>query len=72
MTLEPNIAQPDDFYEAMLDAHGGLSDRESALLNAKLVLLLANQVSDIATLRQAVALAREHVKADALQFTEQD
>jgi hypothetical protein len=38
-----------------------LTDEQSALLNAKLVLLLANHVGDISTLREAMALAREDV-----------
>lgn len=60
MTLntEPNIPQPDDFYQALIDAHIGLTDEQSAALNARLVLLLANQVGDLQTLREAIAAAR--------------
>lgn len=60
MTLDvkPNISQPDDFYQALLEAHAGLSDGQSAALNARLVLLLANQVGDLDTLRQAITVAR--------------
>ena len=60
MTLntEPNIARPDDFYQALIDAHLGLTDAQSAALNARLILLLANQVGDLATLREAIASAR--------------
>ena len=36
-------AAGDDFYAALMAAHEGLSFEESARLNAKLVLLLANQ-----------------------------
>jgi hypothetical protein len=49
----------DDFYEALLEAHAGLGDEESQLLNCRLVLLLANHIGDIAVLRQAMALARD-------------
>ncbi|MGH6612124.1 MAG: DUF2783 domain-containing protein [Burkholderiaceae bacterium] len=61
MTLssEPNIAEPDDFYQALIDAHAGLTDEQSVALNARLVLLLANQIGDLTTLRQAIAAARE-------------
>ena len=61
MTLntEPNIARPDDFYQALIDAHAGLTDAQSAALNARLILLLANQVGDLDTLRLAIAAARE-------------
>ena len=51
----------DDFYEALIHTHRDLSDEQSQLLNAKLILLLANQVGDIAALKQALALAREGV-----------
>lgn len=61
MTLDtrPNIAQPDDFYQALIEAHAGLSEQESAALNARLILLLANQVGDLATLKEAIAAAKE-------------
>ena len=61
MTLnsQPNIAAPDDFYQQLIDLHRDLSDEQSALVNAKLILLLANHVGDAATLRAALAAARE-------------
>jgi hypothetical protein len=58
LNTEPNIESPDEFYEALIDAHAGLSETQSAALNARLVLLLANQVGDLATLREAIAAAR--------------
>ncbi|MDQ4060565.1 MAG: DUF2783 domain-containing protein, partial [Pseudomonadota bacterium] len=48
---------PDAAYHALVDAHRALSDEASAALNARLVLLLANQIGDLETLRQAIALA---------------
>jgi len=61
MTLnsQPNIAAPDDFYQELIDLHRDLSDEQSALVNAKLILLLANHVGDAAALRAALAAARE-------------
>ena len=59
---EANIEQPDDFYQALIDAHSGLSDEQSAALNARLVLLLANQIGDLDTLLQAIAAARTSIK----------
>lgn len=47
----------DAFYEALIAAHQGLSDAQSELLNARLVLLLANHVGDLSVLREAIALA---------------
>jgi hypothetical protein len=49
----------DLFYAELLKAHEGLSDEDSARFNARLVLILANQVSDLATLRAALAKASE-------------
>ena len=65
MTLnrEPNIAAPDDFYQELIDLHRELTDEQSALVNAKLILLLANHIGDIDVLRAAMAAAREDVMA---------
>jgi hypothetical protein len=51
----------DDFYEALIDTHRDLSDEQSAMVNAKLVLLLANHVGDISVLREAMQIARNDV-----------
>jgi hypothetical protein len=72
LNLQPNLAEPgqryfrdftpgDDFYEALIETHRGLSDEQSELVNAKLVLLLANHIGDISVLREALRLAREDV-----------
>jgi hypothetical protein len=63
LNTEPNLPAPDDFYEQLLGAHRGLADEESALVNAKLVLLLANHIGDREVLAQALAAAREDVDA---------
>lgn len=51
-------AAADAFYEALVEAHRGLDDADSELLNARLVLLLANHVGDLRVLREAIAAAR--------------
>ena len=56
-----NLSAPDDFYEALIGTHQGLDDAQSALVNAKLVLILANHVGDMDVLRAAMAAAREDV-----------
>lgn len=72
LVTTPNFSEPgrrdlwaytagDDFYELLIDAHRGLSDEQSQLVNSKLVLLLANHVGDLRVLRQALAIAREGV-----------
>ncbi|MCX7893167.1 MAG: DUF2783 domain-containing protein [Burkholderiales bacterium] len=58
LNLEPNIASPDDFYEALIDMHRDLDEGASAKANAKLVLLLANHIGDLEVLREAMAIAR--------------
>lgn len=59
------IAEPDDFYEALIGAHEGLSDEESALLNAKLILLLANHIGDRGVLDEALAAARKGIASES-------
>ncbi len=49
----------DGFYEQLLDAHQNLSKEESELLNARLILLLANQVGDAKVLKDCIAAARQ-------------
>jgi hypothetical protein len=56
---KPNIETPDAFYAELIALHRGLSEEQSRLVNAKLILLLANQVGDIGVLRAAMAAARE-------------
>jgi hypothetical protein len=51
-------AAGDDFYAALMAAHEGLSQEESARLNARLILLLANRVGDLAVLRECLRAAR--------------
>lgn len=54
-----NQQDADAFYEQLLDAHQGLDERQSALLNARLILLLANQVGDAKALKECVEAARK-------------
>ena len=54
-----NQVDADAFYEQLLDAHEGLDDKQSALLNARLILLLANQVGDPKVLKDCVEAARQ-------------
>lgn len=51
----------DDFYALLIAAHEGLSDAGSELLNARLVLLLANHIGDLRVLDEALAAARAGV-----------
>jgi len=57
-----HLQDADTFYEQLLDAHQGLSPEESQLLNARLILLLANQVGDAKVLKECIEAARESPK----------
>ena len=54
-----NFQDADTFYEQLLDAHAGLDPDQSQLLNARLILLLANQVGDARVLAECIAAARQ-------------
>ena len=72
LNLQPNFSEPgkryfraftpgDDFYEALIDTHRDLSNEQSAMVNAKLILLLANLIGDISVLREAMQMARQDI-----------
>lgn len=58
LVTAPNIRNPDAFYESLIAAHDGLSAEESDALNARLILILANQIGDETVIAEALALAR--------------
>ena len=58
LITDPHLSAPDDFYEALIDAHRDLSVADSHALNARLVLLLANHIGTLDVLKQALAAAR--------------
>jgi hypothetical protein len=58
---EANSRDPDALYAAIIEAHVGLSDADSAALNARLVLLLANHIGDESVVREALSVARESI-----------
>jgi Protein of unknown function (DUF2783) len=59
VALDNQLQDADGFYEALLDAHSGLSTEQSALLNARLILLLANQIGQQQVLADCIALAQQ-------------
>ena len=59
MKTHANLQDADGFYEQLLDAHTGLTPEQSHLLNARLILILANQVGDAALLARCIAAARD-------------
>ncbi len=61
METESNIADPDGFYEMLLNAHAGLNEEESIELDSRLILLLANQIGDLEVLSACIKAARDNV-----------
>ena len=57
------LSDADGFYASLIAAHEGLTDDESALVNARLVMLLANQVGDPQTLQACIDAAAQPVRS---------
>ncbi len=55
---QPNLADPDGVYAAIVEAHRGLNAERSAALNARLVLVLANHIGDDSVIREALEVVR--------------
>jgi hypothetical protein len=70
LSTNSNFARPDDAFRAVVEAHRGLNDEQSANLDATLVLILANHIGDLDVLREAIALARRRM-VDADQQAQQ-
>ena len=72
LSTSSNFARPDDAFRAIVEAHRGLTDEQSADLDAALVLILANHIGDIDVLSEAIALAsRRMITADQQQQQQQ-
>ncbi len=57
MKTHLNFEDADQFYESLLDAHLDLTREQSEALNARLVLILANQIGRTAQLAACLAAA---------------
>lgn len=49
---------PDAAYVTLVEARRGLSEEAAAMLDLKLVLILANHVGDLGVLNEAIRLAK--------------
>lgn len=49
----------DDIYNALISAHEGLSEDESAALDARLVLLFANEIGNLDRINALIGAARQ-------------
>jgi Protein of unknown function (DUF2783) len=61
LSTTTNFADPDAAYRLIVEAHRGISDEQSASLDAALVLMLANRVGDLEVLSEAIALAKRRL-----------
>ncbi len=62
IATESRFSDPDAAFRLIVEAHRGLTDDQSADLNARLVLILANHIGDISVLRQALDLASSEIR----------
>ena len=58
MKQTPHFQDADTFYEQLLDAHRGLNREATEALNARLILILANQIGDARVLAECIAAAK--------------
>jgi hypothetical protein len=49
-----NLSRPDDIYNAIVDAHKGLSDEACRAFDARLILLLVNHIGDEDVIHEAL------------------
>ena len=61
LSTSSNFARPDDAFRAIVEAHRGFTDEQSADFDAALVLILANHIGDIDVLREAIVLAKRRM-----------
>ena len=59
LNLEPNIDEPDSFYNKLIQLYEGLNETENREVQARLILLLSNQIGDSEALYEAMRIARE-------------
>jgi len=58
-----NIADHDAFYKELIDSQREMDESQAELMNAKLILILANQVGDREVLREAIRRAGGKIDA---------
>ncbi|BAL73713.1 DUF2783 domain-containing protein [Bradyrhizobium cosmicum] len=61
LSTNSNFARPDDAFRAIVEAHRGLTDEQSADFDAALVLILANHIGDLDVLCEAIGLAKRRM-----------
>jgi len=69
LETEGRLPDPDAAYRSLIEAHRGLSDEDSAALNTRLVLILANHIGDAQVLAAAIALVKKALSQHAVRQT---
>ena len=57
LITSPNLPNPDDVYQRLINLHEGCDEAESHKRSAKLILALANHIGDEAVISEAIDLA---------------
>jgi hypothetical protein len=58
-----NIADHDAFYKELIDSQRDMNDEQAELMNAKLIIILANHIGDRGVLRAAIRKAGGKIDA---------
>ncbi|HYO51306.1 DUF2783 domain-containing protein [Archangium sp.] len=61
LRVELGLDRPDDVYDMLMKTFDGLTEDQSELLMAKLILVLTNHIGDPQVLAEALTIAREGV-----------
>ncbi|MFM2422956.1 MAG: hypothetical protein RL291_1486 [Pseudomonadota bacterium] len=64
LDLSPRLADPDMVFRRLIEAHRGLDAAQSADLNTRILLILANQLGDDALATAAIDLARSQLQSE--------
>ena len=71
LSTRSNFEKPDDAFRAIVEAHRGLTEAQSADLDAALVLILANHIGDLGVLSEAIELAKRRMLETSQQQQQQ-
>ena len=71
LSTRSNFEKPDDAFRAIVEAHRGLTEAQSADLDAALVLILANHIGDLGVLGEASELAKRRMLETSQQQQQQ-
>ena len=65
MHRELRIEDPDAFYERLIELHADRSAADSELINAKLILMMANEIGDQGVLEELLRALQDDSSQDA-------